>query len=121
VPPLIPALVPHGCSAEALDGGKIARKESGRRFMTTLIPYVGAWILLAVVVLALGLYRKLLTDNQGDNYVHMSEGEARLIPHQISVNQKIERIDRWGEILTMATLLAGVALACLYLYHALWR
>jgi hypothetical protein len=89
--------------------------------MTSLIPYVGAWALLAVVVLALALYRKLLTDNQGDNYVHMSEGEARLIPHQIAVNQKISRVDRWGEVLTLGTLFAGVALACLYLYQALWR
>lgn len=89
--------------------------------MAILIPYVSAWVLLAVLVLALALYRKLLTDSQGDSYVHMSGGEARLIPHQIAVNQKIDRIDRLGEALTMATLLAGVGLACLYLYHALWR
>ena len=89
--------------------------------MTNLIPYVGAWALLAVVVLALALYRKLLTDNQGDNYVHVSEGEARLIPHQIAVNRKINRIDRWGEVLTLATLFAGLGLAGLYLYQALWH
>ena len=89
--------------------------------MTSLIPYVGAWALLAVLVLALALYRKLLTDNQGDNYVHISVGEARLIPHQIAVNRKINRIDRWGEVLTLATLFAGLGLAGLYLYQALWH
>ena len=89
--------------------------------MTSLIPYVGAWGILAVLVLALALYRKLLTDNQGDNYVHISVGEARLIPHQIAVNRKINRIDRWGEVLTLATLFAGLGLAGLYLYQALWH
>jgi len=89
--------------------------------MTSLIPYVGAWALLAVLVLALALYRKLLTDNQGDNYVHISVGEARLIPHQIAVNRKINRIDRWGEVLTLATLFAGLGLAGLYSYQALWH
>lgn len=87
--------------------------------MTSLIPYVGAWIFLAVLVLALALYRKLITSSEGDNYVHMSEGEAQLIPHQINVNHKIDRIDRWGEVLTVATLFAGLGLACLYLYRAL--
>ena len=89
--------------------------------MTSLIPYVGAWAILAVLVLALALYRKLLTDNQGDNYVHISVGEARLIPHQIAVNRKINRIDRWGEVLTLATLFAGLGLAGLYLYQAFWH
>ena len=73
--------------------------------MTNLIPYVGAWIFLAIVVLGLALYRKFVV-MRGDNYVHISEGEARLIPHQITVNQQISQIDRWGEVLTIATLIA---------------
>ena len=87
--------------------------------MTNLIPYVGAWVFLAILVLGLALYRKFVAI-RGDNYVHISEGEARLIPHQITVNQQISQIDRWGEVLTIATLIAGLGLACLYLYRALW-
>jgi hypothetical protein len=86
--------------------------------MTNLIPYVGAWMLLVVVVLGLALYRKVVSIH-GDNYVHVSEGEARLIPHQVAVNQKIDNIDGWGEILTIVTLLAGLTLACIYVYAAL--
>lgn len=87
--------------------------------MTKLIPYVSLWMLLALFVLVLALYRKFVSAHEEDRYVHISEGEARLIPHQVAVNQKIERVDRWGEILTVATLLIGLALACTYLYFAL--
>jgi hypothetical protein len=51
----------------------------------------------------------------------MSEGEARLLPHQIAVNHKIDKIDRWGEILTMVTLVAGLALAFAYFISALYK
>lgn len=87
--------------------------------MAGLIPYVEAWIFLALIVLGLALYRKFIALG-GDNYVHLSEGEARLIPHQIMINQKIDQIDRRGEILTIAALIAGLGLACLYFYRALW-
>jgi len=51
--------------------------------------------------------------------MHISEGEARLLPHQIAVNHKMEVINRCGEILTVVTLLAGVGLAGIYLYLVL--
>jgi hypothetical protein len=86
--------------------------------MTNLIPYVGIWILMVVVVLGLALYRKFVS-TPGDNYVHMSDGEARLVPHQIAVNQKINKIDHWGEVLTVVALVAGLGLACIYVYSAL--
>ena len=86
--------------------------------MTNLIPYVGVWILLVLVVLGLALYRKFVSTH-GDNYVHMSEGGARLIPHQITVNQKIGKVDHWGEILTVVALVAGLGLACIYVFSAL--
>ena len=87
--------------------------------MTNLIPWVSIWTLLALVVLGLALYRKFVSTYEEDRYLHVSQGEARLIPHQVAVSQKIEKIDRWGESLTILTLLAGVALACIYLYFAL--
>jgi hypothetical protein len=85
--------------------------------MTNLIPYFGIWMLLAVIVLGLALYRKFVSTH-GDIYVHMSEGEARLIPHQIAVNQRIDKIDHWGEMLTIVILIAGLVLACAYLFSA---
>jgi hypothetical protein len=64
-------------------------------------------------------YRKFLSAHEEDRYVHISEGEARSIPHQIAINQKLEKIDRWGEALTIATLVTGVVLAAAYLYFKL--
>ena len=87
--------------------------------MTNLVPYIGVWILLAVVVLALALYRKFVTAHEEDRYVHLAQAETQLIPHQVAVNHKIQTMDRWGEILTAVTLVIGLALACLYLYVVL--
>lgn len=86
--------------------------------MTNLIPYVSLWILLAVTVLGLALYRKIVSMHE-DDYVHISEGEARFIPHQVAVNRRIYKIDYWGKILTIVTLAAGLGLAFMYLYSVL--
>jgi hypothetical protein len=87
--------------------------------MTNLIPYVSSWILLAVIVLGLALYRKIVSMHE-DDYVHMSEGEARSIPEQVAVNRKLAKIDFWGKVLTVVTILAGLGRACLYLYSDLY-
>ena len=81
-----------------------------------LTPFALIWACLAAVVIGLGLYRKLVTRNE-DDYVHVAEGEARLIPQQIATAQRIEVIDRWEKILIVVTLVAGVLLGCAYLYQ----
>lgn len=87
--------------------------------MTNLVPYFSAWVLLAASVLGLALYRKFVSAHEEDRYVHVSEAEARLIPHQVAVNRKIGKIDQWGETLTVFTLVTGVMLVCIFLYRAL--
>ena len=82
--------------------------------MTSLTVFVTGWMILALSVLGLALYRKFISAHEEDRYVHISEGEGRFIPQQVRVNQKIARVDRWGEILTAATLIAGLALAGVY-------
>jgi hypothetical protein len=69
-------------------------------------------------VLGLALYRKLITTHGEDDLVHLSEGEERLIPHQVAITAKIDKIDRWGEILTVVTVVCGLLLAAAYLYGA---
>jgi hypothetical protein len=76
-------------------------------------------MILAVAVLGLALYRKFISAHDEDRYVHISEGEARLIPHQVAVNEKLTHVDRWGELLTVVTLIAGLALAGIYVYQKL--
>jgi hypothetical protein len=83
-------------------------------------PYIVLWSLLGLLVLGLALYRKMIALHQEDDLVHIAESEQRLIPHQVAVNTKIQTIDRWGEILTVATVVCGLAIAAAYLYGA-WQ
>ena len=83
-----------------------------------LTPYIILWSLLGVLVLGLALYRKLVTTHGEDDLVHLSQGEERLIPHQVAITAKIEKIDRWGEILTILAVVSGLAMAATYLWGA---
>jgi hypothetical protein len=85
-----------------------------------ITPYVILWSLLGLVVLGLALYRKLINLHQEDDLVHISEGEQRLIPHQVAINARIRMIDRWGEILTVTTVVGGLLIAAAYLWNA-WQ
>ena len=87
--------------------------------MTNLTAFVTGWMILAFSVLGLALYRKFISAHEEDRYVHISEGEAKLIPHQVAVNGLITQIDRWGETLTVVTLIAGLTLAFVYVYQKL--
>jgi len=84
-----------------------------------LIPYVVMWAALALVVLAMGLIRNLGAMHEDDN-IHVSAGEAGLIPKQVSFFRRIEILERWGKTLTVIVLASGVALAVLYLAQA-WQ
>ena len=64
--------------------------------MINLTTFVSGWMILALSVLGLALYRKFVSSHKEDRYVHLSEGEARFIPHQIEVNERIANVDRWG-------------------------
>lgn len=88
--------------------------------MNNLTLYIGIWAFLALVALALALYRKFVSAHEEDRYVHISEGEAHLIPYQVSINRRLQTIDRWGELLTVLSLIAGLALASVYLYYMLY-
>jgi hypothetical protein len=85
-----------------------------------IAPYIVLWSLLGLIVLGLALYRKLITTHENDELVHLSQGEERLIPHQIALTAKLEKIDRWSRILTIATVVVGLLLAAVYLWSA-WR
>jgi len=75
------------------------------------------WSLLALGVIGLALYRKLLASRE-DDLIHVSAGTEKLIPQQFEMANKLEAIDRWGKILTAAALVLGLTIAAVYLYHA---
>ncbi len=82
-----------------------------------LTPAVVIWAVLAIATLGLALYRKLVSASEED-LVHLGPGEERRIPQQVSLAAKLEGIDRWGKILTIVTVVIGLAMAALYLYEA---
>ncbi len=83
--------------------------------MTLTIPTV-LWVALAAAVLLLAGYRKFLARNE-DDLVHIAEGEASMISEQTVLAHKLEVIDRWGKILTVAALVYGLILAAIFLYR----
>lgn len=74
------------------------------------------WAVLGAVTLALALYRKTLAMRE-DPYVHVAEGEQRMIPQQVTTFKKIGAVDRWGITLTIITAIFGLGLAGAYLYQ----
>jgi hypothetical protein len=85
-----------------------------------LIPYIVLWSVCAVAVLALALYRKILTFHGDDEFVHLAAGEQRFIPQQVALAHKLDVIDRWGKILTAFTVGFGLLLAAVVLFEA-WQ
>ncbi len=80
--------------------------------------YVVVWVLLAAIVLTMAACR-LVIARRDDKSLHLVEDE-KLIAEQIKANKKIRAIDRWGQSLTAATVIYGLVLACVHLYHV-WQ
>jgi len=85
-----------------------------------LIPYIAIWSVCGLAVLALALYRKILTFHGDDEFVHLAQGEERLIPHQVELSHKLELVDRWGKSLTIFTVAFGIVITAIVLIHA-WQ
>lgn len=85
-----------------------------------LIPYMVLWALLAVVVLALALYRKVITFHGDDEFIHLSPGQEKLIPQQVALGRRLEFVDRWGQLLTICTAAFGLLIAGVFLFQA-WQ
>ena len=81
-----------------------------------MTPFVIFWGVLGIATLVLALYRIILALHE-DDYVHLAAGEERLIPGQVAAFRKLGLIERWGMILTVATVMFGLALAAFYLYQ----
>jgi hypothetical protein len=80
----------------------------------TFAPFTLLWILLAVVVLAMIGYRKLVSSQEEESLHLDNAGE---ITHQQQIAAKLEVIDKWGKLLTIITVVYGLVLAALYTWH----
>lgn len=85
-----------------------------------MMPFLVAWIALGVATLGLALYRKFLTLKE-DDLIHMESWQAGEATKQEAAAHKFHAIDRWGEALTIVTLVGGLALAIAYAYSIVAR
>jgi hypothetical protein len=81
--------------------------------MINLTPFTIAWAMLGVVVAALALMRRSVS-GQEDDTLHLGGAGAALTTQQTMIAKKLEMIDKWGKILTIALAVTGLILAILY-------
>ena len=77
-----------------------------------LFPLLVVWIVLALVVLALFLWRQGSPGGEDDS-LHVMHGA---LTQQTSLAQKLDVIDKWGKILTVITVVLGLLIAAAYVY-----
>ena len=77
-------------------------------------PLTVLWALLALVVLALIAYRKIVSLKEEDT-LHL--GNAMASAEQVFVANKLDQIDKWGKLLTVIALVYGLLLAAAHTYQ----
>jgi len=77
-----------------------------------LLPLIVVWTILALVVLAMFIWRRSVASNEDDS-LHLLHGT---LSSQTTVAQKLDVIDKWGKILTVITVLFGLLIAAAFVY-----
>ncbi|GIU76418.1 MAG: hypothetical protein KatS3mg004_3505 [Bryobacteraceae bacterium] len=80
--------------------------------MSNLTPYAIAWGVLALIVVALAIWRQHLAA-QEDDTLHLS-GPETVITQQMTVARKLELVEKWGKALTVVLAITGLILAVMY-------
>ncbi len=81
-----------------------------------LAPWVIGWVVLAVIVMVLAIYRWKVANSEDDS-LHVSEAETAVVSQQVAVGKRLAAVDRWGKILTVLAILYAIGLVGLYLYR----
>jgi hypothetical protein len=77
-----------------------------------LFPLLVVWIVCALGVLALFIWRQTVARGEDDS-LHVMHGA---LTEQTSLAQKLEVIDKWGKIITVITVVLGLLIAAAYVY-----
>ncbi len=81
-----------------------------------IILSVSIWAVLALIVLGMAIYRKILSSKEDDT-MHLADAEVSLVSEQKVLAQKLEVIDKWGKLLTIVVVVYGLLLAGMILYQ----
>ena len=80
-----------------------------------LLPFVVIWSVLAIAVLFLLVWRKVVSSKEDDN-IHVLHGE---VASQVTVATKLDMIDKWGKILTVVAVVLGLLLAAVFVLQTM--
>jgi hypothetical protein len=78
----------------------------------SLLPLLVVWVVLALGVLTLFLWRQAVARSEDDS-LHVMHGT---ITSQTTLSQKLDVIDKWGKILTVVTVVLGLLIAVAYVW-----
>lgn len=81
-----------------------------------MTPFLAIWAVLAAMVLVLAVWRQL-QDLHEDDSIHLGDRETAVVQQQANLAKRQEAIGRWSRMLTVVTLLYGMALGGYYLYQ----
>jgi len=82
---------------------------------TWLVSFIG-WVAVTAGVIALAIYRKVLAREECD-VLHLRESEMPLVPRQEEFAHRLETVDHWGKVLTVASVAYGFVLGAVFLYQ----
>ncbi|MBZ5723586.1 MAG: hypothetical protein LAP87_01180 [Acidobacteriia bacterium] len=76
-------------------------------------PFFGIGIILAVVVIVMIVYRKIVARKEDDTLHFLDSGAVQ----QAVVGHKLEAIDKWGKLLTVITVVYLLLVGVAYVYQ----
>jgi hypothetical protein len=79
-----------------------------------LFPFLMAWSVLAAVVLAMIVARKVISRHE-EPALHLTSNA--LVSSQANLAHKLDLIDKWGKALTVIALVSGLLLATIYVWQ----
>ncbi len=81
---------------------------------SSFIPFVVLWCVMAAVVLAMVVWRKMVASHEDDN-IHVLDASS-VSQSQVQLAAKLDQIDKWGKTLTVITIVFGLVLAAAWIY-----
>lgn len=77
-------------------------------------PFTVVWGLLALIVLLMAGYRKMISSKEEET-LHLADPVEST--HQVEIAHKLEVVDKWGKLLTIVVAVYGLILAIAYTYQ----
>ena len=77
-------------------------------------PWMILWAALALAVLVMAGYRKIVSVREDETLQLVNPSES---VRQVAISHKLERIDKWGKLLTVVAAIYGLLLVLGYTYQ----